>query len=79
MLKMRGRSQVLTRVRDAEKRVRDLEEANEKMREAIEVDGREREHILKVKVAELQRKAKELADDKEALSSQVMTHGLMTL
>lgn len=64
--------EVLTRVREAEKRVRDLEEQNEKMRQAIEVDGREREHILKVKVAELQKKAKELADDKESLSSQLL-------
>lgn len=59
------------RVRDSEKRVRDLEEDNERLKQQMEVDNKEREHIQRVKIADLERRLKERGEEKDALVLQV--------
>ncbi len=61
----------MQRVREAEKRVRDFEEENERLKQQIEVDAKERDHILRVKVAQLERKNKEMSEERDALLAQV--------
>ncbi|KAJ1484060.1 hypothetical protein T484DRAFT_1894999 [Baffinella frigidus] len=57
--------EVLTRVRDAEGRVKALEEDNEKLHHQLEVEARQTASELRQKVSQQERKVKEARDDKD--------------